>query len=284
MRTKTMLLSAALFAAGALSSMAQSAVYSQNVVGYVTVNIYPGLNLVSAPLLSSDPNSNPETVLANISNPDITDYSGFLPAFSQLFVFNPTNSQTLNANNTFTGSGGGGFNTAMIAGGDGNWYDNNGATPPQNQNGTCPPGTCFFILNNSGGHTGNPPVTNTLTVVGTVIQGTTPVVIYPGINFLADPEPVAQDLCGNGFPAQDFDSLFTWGTGGDYLTQPPATSPWAAAYNQVLIGGGADSGGPIFFDSDNSDNPVTVVLSPGQGFVYVENNGLSTWTRTFTVQ
>ena len=38
--------SAALFAAGALSSMAQSAVYSQNVVGYVTVTVpaYDGVH------------------------------------------------------------------------------------------------------------------------------------------------------------------------------------------------------------------------------------------------
>lgn len=48
MRTKTLLLTAALSAAGIATSMAQ--VYSVNAVGYVNTTIVPGYNLISNPL------------------------------------------------------------------------------------------------------------------------------------------------------------------------------------------------------------------------------------------
>jgi hypothetical protein len=46
MRTKSIILSAALLAAGVASSMAQSNVYSQNVVGYINIPLTNGLNLI----------------------------------------------------------------------------------------------------------------------------------------------------------------------------------------------------------------------------------------------
>jgi len=52
MRTKTLLLTAALSMAGIASSMAQ--VYSVNAVGYVNKTIQPGFNLVSNPLIQSN--------------------------------------------------------------------------------------------------------------------------------------------------------------------------------------------------------------------------------------
>jgi len=52
MRTKTLLLTAALSVAGIASSMAQ--VYSVNAVGYVNKTIHPGFNLVSNPLMQSN--------------------------------------------------------------------------------------------------------------------------------------------------------------------------------------------------------------------------------------
>ena len=50
MRTKTLLLTAALVAAGVASSMAQSNVYSLNVVGYVNVVAPSGFSIVNNPL------------------------------------------------------------------------------------------------------------------------------------------------------------------------------------------------------------------------------------------
>jgi hypothetical protein len=59
MRTKVLLAVAALSAAGLASSMAQSNVYSLNIVGYVNVGITNGgLHLLSNPLKPSDGNYN----------------------------------------------------------------------------------------------------------------------------------------------------------------------------------------------------------------------------------
>src|SRR5689334_11322152 len=50
MRTKAPLCAAALLAAGVATSMAQSNVYSLNVVGYVNVPLRPGLSMINNPL------------------------------------------------------------------------------------------------------------------------------------------------------------------------------------------------------------------------------------------
>jgi hypothetical protein len=53
MRTKTLLLIAAVSAAGVATSMAQ-AVYSVNAVGYVKVNVQPGFQMIANPLKAAD--------------------------------------------------------------------------------------------------------------------------------------------------------------------------------------------------------------------------------------
>jgi hypothetical protein len=74
MRTKTLLLTAALAAAGIASSMAQ-AVYSVNAVGYVNTTLKPGYNLVSNPLNASV--NNITTVFAGVpGNTRVFTYSG----------------------------------------------------------------------------------------------------------------------------------------------------------------------------------------------------------------
>src|SRR4051812_8366959 len=67
MRTKTTLLTAALVAAGALSSMAQ--VYSVNVVGYINLNIPHGFSMI-ANQLNASPNNTVVTLFP--SPPDQT--------------------------------------------------------------------------------------------------------------------------------------------------------------------------------------------------------------------
>jgi hypothetical protein len=69
MRTKTLLLTAALSAAGIATSMAQ--VYSVNAVGYVNTTLVPGFNLVSNPLINTEQNGNQIQNLFN-SLPDGT--------------------------------------------------------------------------------------------------------------------------------------------------------------------------------------------------------------------
>jgi len=76
MRTKTLLLTAALAAAGIASSMAQ-AVYSVNAVGYVNTVLKPGFNLVSNPLTAAD-------------NKISTLFGTSLPNNSRVYKFNGT--------------------------------------------------------------------------------------------------------------------------------------------------------------------------------------------------
>jgi hypothetical protein len=66
MRTKALLLAAALTAAGIASTLAQSNVYSLNVVGYVNVTVPSGFSLIANPLQASD---NTISNLFNSSNP-----------------------------------------------------------------------------------------------------------------------------------------------------------------------------------------------------------------------
>jgi hypothetical protein len=73
MRTKTLLLTAALAVAGTLSSMAQ--VYSVNAVGYVNVNVPPGFSMIANPL--------------NASTNTITALFGAAPDGTVIYKFNP---------------------------------------------------------------------------------------------------------------------------------------------------------------------------------------------------
>jgi hypothetical protein len=77
MRTKTLLLTAALSAAGVASSLAQ--VYSVNAVGYVNTTLVPGFNLVSNPLNNTEANGN-----------TIRNLFGSLPDGSQVYRFTGT--------------------------------------------------------------------------------------------------------------------------------------------------------------------------------------------------
>jgi len=67
MRTKAIILGAALLAAGAATSMAQSNVYSLNVVGYINLNLTNGLNLV-ANQLDFDGTGTNNTIVGVFSN------------------------------------------------------------------------------------------------------------------------------------------------------------------------------------------------------------------------
>lgn len=90
MRTKTLLAVAAIGAAGIASSLAQSNVYSLNVVGYVNVAYKAGFNAAANPLVGS-PDNTLNTVMAGAAVPDNTivftwdttaqDFSGVLPTF-----------------------------------------------------------------------------------------------------------------------------------------------------------------------------------------------------------
>lgn len=114
MRTKALLLTAALGLAGAATSMAQ-AVYSVNVVGYINLTMKPGFNLV-ANQLNAAPNNNINTVIPSA------------PEESQILKF---------VNGNYTGDiylGGwvnalsGDPSTTTVAPGEGFFFFNPGAT------------------------------------------------------------------------------------------------------------------------------------------------------------
>jgi len=77
MRTKTLLLTAALCAAGIATSKAQ--VYSVNAVGYVNTTLAKGYNLISNPLDNKATGGN-----------QVKNLFASLPAGAQVFVFNGT--------------------------------------------------------------------------------------------------------------------------------------------------------------------------------------------------
>ncbi len=175
MKTKTLLLTAVLSAAGIASSLAQ--VYSVNVVGYINVDVAPGLNLVTAQLTGT--NNNVNTVLA-VTTPVMSDNS-------LLFTWN---------------SAGQTFNNAQIYG-SGQWYDPNTSALSTN---TINPGDAVFI-NNAG-------TAVKLLVVGQVPTGSLPVTVSQNLGLYADPAPVSQNIATNGFPIDDNDLLYTWNVAG----------------------------------------------------------------------
>jgi hypothetical protein len=223
MRTKTMILGAAVFAAGALSSMAQSSVYSLNVVGYVTVPLANGYNLV-ANQLDVDGIDNVATVFPNV--PDSTTLIQWDPVgqgFTQPVQF-------------YAGSG---------------WYD--GSFNPA-ANIVSPTNGCFFLYNASGSPT-------TVTMVGNVVQGTNNLPIGGAYSFQSIVAPIAQDLDTNGFPAQDSMTLITWDPVGQGYTQPIqyyAGSGWFdGSFNQQYPTPPVGSGFVIY----NPSTPVTWACS-----------------------
>ena len=114
MRTKSILAAAAIIAAGAASSQAQSNVYSLNVVGYVNVVCSNGFTMVNNPLVPS--NSQVGTLLKDNAN------GGTVPAGSALFVY-VNGSYVINLNDEF----GGGWDNASqtITNGQGFFFQNN---------------------------------------------------------------------------------------------------------------------------------------------------------------
>jgi len=112
MRTKTILLTAALAAAGVASSMAQN-VYSLNVVGYVNVSLAPGFQILANPLNIAAGNTLTSVLGTN------------LPDGTTVYKFSGGHYQNANA---FAGHP------------DNVWFPDN----------TINPGEGFFILNPTG--------------------------------------------------------------------------------------------------------------------------------------
>src|SRR5688500_1459252 len=133
MRTKTLLLTAALGAAGIATSMAQ--VYSVNAVGYVNTTLLPGFNLISNPLNNTS-GSTMQSMFGTV-------FQGTTPGGTIVYYFNPTSDS---------------FVITSYESLSGTW------DPPANAATVIPPGEGMFVFL---GGTANA----TVTFVGEVPQG-----------------------------------------------------------------------------------------------------------------
>lgn len=136
----------------------------------------------------------------------------------------------------------------------GAWYDANSGNPSTTQ---LPPGVGWFYS--------NPGSTTTLTLVGTVPQGTGTINLNAGYTLIGTytPQVLVLDPT-NGFPLPDntycltFDNLVTH----DYVA--------------------AQSQGGAWYDA-NSGNPETVAPAVGQGY-FINAPSAASWSYSFTVQ
>lgn len=241
MRTKTLLLSAAALAAGVATSMAAN-VYSVNVVGYINVTVQPGYNLV-ANQLDVDGVDSVTTVL-NPGTPSSQEGATVLK-FSQGAFSSDTY-----ANNT--------GDVGFIG-----WYDSNTGNPSTN---TIPPGVGFFYFNPTGSAA-------TLTLTGTVKQGTNSVSLPGGYSLISTIAPQAITLdttATNSFPAGEGD-VFLGFSGGTF------------SQNDTYAATTADVGFIGWYDS-NTGNPASPTPAVGQGFFYFNSGSAKAWTRNFQVQ
>jgi hypothetical protein len=173
MRTKTLLLTAALSAAGIATSMAQ--VYSVNAVGYVNTTLFPGFTLVSNPLNNTTGNT-----IQNLFGAGI---QGTVPGGLIVYHFNPDTDQ---------------FVTAV-------YDDIDGAfVPPANGATAIPPGTGVFVFNPSANNV-------TVTFVGEVPQGAASNIQIPqGFSIKGSTVPQEATLPALAFPGADGDIVYEW--------------------------------------------------------------------------
>jgi hypothetical protein len=167
MRTKTVLLSALLGALGSVSVMAQTNVYSLNVVGYINAQIPPGFSILTCPLVAT-PDNTLNTLLPNTNNA-YGGPNGGSPYHTQVYAFS-----------------GGGYNVienAVSTNLNASGWSSGGLT-------TINPGQAVFIY--------NPLTTNeTATFVGTVVSGPVTNVLSPGFNLIGSIVPATGDLVTN---------------------------------------------------------------------------------------
>jgi len=212
MRTKTIILGAAIVAAGALSSMAQSNVFSLNTVGYYTLSLSHGFQIV-ANQLDADGTGAANTIQSVLGTN--------LPNGSKVFVF----------------TGGAFAATATYSSAAHAWGGNTNAA-----NTVMQPGSGFFLQIPAAATL---PVN--LTVVGNVL-GTNGVTntfttAYPlGFSILSSKVPVAGGITtGLGLNATNGDFVFQFNPAtqsyGSKHTWSSAASAWSAGQPTNAVGG-----------------------------------------------
>jgi hypothetical protein len=165
---------------------------------------------------------------------------------------------------------GGNFSTDSYANNTGDvgfigWYDANSLNPSTN---TIQPGVGFFYYNPTSSNA-------TLTVTGTVLQGTNTVHLPVGYSVISTVVPQAITLdttATNNFPA---------GEGDIYL--PFTNGAFPSSGGDTYAATTADVGFVGWYDN-NSLLQVFPTPAVGQGFFYYNSNPAKTWSRNFQVQ
>ncbi|MGV3772055.1 MAG: hypothetical protein ACO1QB_04075 [Verrucomicrobiales bacterium] len=190
MRTKTLILTAALSAAGVATSMAQ--VYSVNAVGYVNTTLKPGYNLISNPLIAA--NNTIGSLFQGV--PNLTQVSKFVKTEA-----NPTGSFVTGTYSTILGR----------------WN----STDANFANMTLVPGEGVFVR--------NPGTTDlTVTFVGEVPQGTLSTPLPQGLSIVSSQVPQSGTATDLGLPVANLDQVHQWdpaanGGAGGYRTSTYST-------------------------------------------------------------
>jgi len=205
MRTKTLLLTAALSAAGVATSMAQ--VYSVNAVGYVNTTLAPGFNLISNPLVAQ--NNTIKSLFADAG-------AAAAAAGGTLQVYKYVNGSYLIAA-----------------------YDDLDGTfgPEPDASATVLPGEGVFVRN-----PGSAPLT--VTFVGEVMQGTAAAPLNnplpAGLSIRSSMVPQAGTATALGLVGEPSDQFYQFVPGSGYvislfddLEEPPA---WVPALQPLKVG------------------------------------------------
>jgi hypothetical protein len=173
MRTKSILLSAAVLAAGVASSMAAN-VYSVNVVGYVTLTLTNGFNMISNPLDAVGGGTGTGNNLANVF--------GALPDNTTVYAFSA-----------------GSFGQSDLYFNGIGWLS--GGTISFN------PGQGIFVQIPAG----IPGNSTNVTFVGSVVQGPTTNTLPTGFSIVASQPPVAGLITTTlNYQPNNNDTIFVW--------------------------------------------------------------------------
>ena len=244
MRTKSIILSAALLAAGVASSMAQSNVYSQNVVGYINLPLTNGLNLVANNL----------------------DYDG---TGTNNLMTNVLSGITINASVYKWDTNTAAFDIWSYSKASVTWSITAGTVSYTTA--TLNPGEAAFV---------SVTKSTNVTVVGQVLQGNWTNTYLPGNNafaLVAPQFPLAGtiDSTGNGglaVPGTNNYSLYLW----DLPNQNYDIWAWSKNSQTWSLTSGSSNGQTV---GGLGQGPV---INVGQGFFLVSK--LTGWTNSFTVQ
>ena len=172
MRTKSLILSAAVLAAGVASSMAAN-VYSVNVVGYVTLNLTNGFNMIANPLDAIGGGTGTGNTVANVF--------GVVPNNTTVYKFS---GGTYSSDVYITGIGWLGGGTATFNPGEG----------------------LFVQIPN-----GIPGNSTNVTFAGTVVQGPTTHSLPTGFSIASSQAPISGALTANlGYQPHNNDTVYPW--------------------------------------------------------------------------